>query len=114
MGWRRTSPAAQPRTLNEAMDGINSITTGAIEKANALLDSHMQKFMHIFQKLIPAIIYSALFLGAGVIMAAAGVGQLIDFFTKISGLGFVIMGVLLIFAGIFYKNRLTKLLPNGK
>ena len=80
---------------------IDTISEAVIIGTNEVVYNVSQK--------ISASIYAILFSGAGAIIVLIGIAQLIDFFTKINGVGLTVSGICLFLLGAHFNPMLSQL-----
>lgn len=94
--------------LKPIRDQIKQAAGDVMDAINTSVLSGVDKIINNIRKKLAASIYSILFFGAGAVILLIGAGQLIDFYTKINGAGFVLAGFCLIILGIYYKSRIKE------
>ncbi len=82
------------------------------EETKTQIDEKMkqvvEKVVELFKNTIPMIIYSSVFFTIGILIFIIGVSSYIDHIVGYSGSGFMIGGLILVFLGIYYKNKLEE------
>lgn len=96
--------------LNVAQSYISEVVDATSEKINAKVDIIVAKVAVMMKEVLPAIIYSTLFYGVGMVIFILGLGAYIDTMTGVKGAGSMIGGVVLLFMGLYYKTQLDKAL----
>lgn len=89
---------------------INEVVDTTSEKINAKVDLIVAKVAVMMKEVLPAIIYSSLFYGVGMILFILGLGAYLDTIIGMQGAGSMIGGAVLLILGLFYKTRLDKAL----
>ncbi len=94
--------------VDEATNRIDSNVEKILDKASDKVDQITMRSAHIVKELVPPILYSALFSGAGMLILVIGASAYIDSVLMIEGAGFIIGGVFLLLVGGYYKMQLDK------
>jgi len=89
---------------------INDIVESTSDKINAKVDLIVAKIAVMMKEVLPAIIYSSLFYGVGMILFILGLGAYLDTIVGVQGAGSMIGGAVLLFLGLYYKTQLDKAL----
>jgi len=87
---------------------INDVVESTSDKINAKVDLIVAKIAVMMKEVLPAIIYSTLFFGVGMIILVLGFSAYLDAITGVQGAGYMIGGVVLVFMGLYYKTQLDK------
>lgn len=87
---------------------INDIVDTTSEKINEKVDLIVAKMAVMMKEVLPAIIYSSLFFGVGMIILVLGFSAYLDTIIGVQGAGYMIGGVVLVFLGLYYKAQLDK------
>lgn len=87
---------------------INDIVESTSDKINAKVDLIVAKIAVMMKEVLPAIVYSSLFFGVGMIILVLGFSAYLDTITGVQGAGYMIGGVVLVFLGLYYKTQLDK------
>jgi len=96
--------------LGVAQSYINEVVETTSEKINVKVDLIVAKVAVMMKEVLPAIIYSSLFYGVGMILFILGLGAYLDTIIGVQGAGSMIGGAVLLFLGLFYKTQLDKAL----
>lgn len=88
-------------------DMLRQTVEGAMDAFSESILVRAEKLITGISKKMSAAVYSALFFGTGAIVLLIGAGQLIDFLTKITGIGFVMAGGCLLLLGAYYKGKIN-------
>jgi len=96
--------------LGVAQSYINEVVETTSEKINVKVDLIVAKVAVMMKEVLPAIIYSSLFYGVGMILFILGLGAYLDTIIGVQGAGSMIGGVVLLFLGLYYKTQLDKAL----
>jgi len=72
------------------------------------VDLIVAKVAVMMKEVLPAIIYSSLFFGIGMIILVLGFSAYLDTIIGVQGAGYMIGGVALVFLGLHYKVQLDK------
>ena len=94
--------------VDEATNRIDSNVEKILDKASDKVDQITMRSAHIVKELVPPILYSALFSGAGMLILVLGASAYLDSVLMIEGAGFVIGGLFLLLVGGYYKMQLDK------
>lgn len=89
---------------------INDIVESTSDKINAKVDLIVAKIAVMMKEVLPAIIYSSLFYGLGMVIFILGLGAYLDTIVGVQGAGSMIGGAVLLFLGLYYKTQLDKAL----
>jgi hypothetical protein len=89
------------------------------ERVNEKVDQITQRSALMMRELLPPIIYSTLFFGAGVLILVLGASSYIDHVAGVEGAGYMLGGLFLVLVGSYYKVRMDKAFgmfapPKGK
>ncbi|NYZ60465.1 hypothetical protein H0O01_02090 [Candidatus Micrarchaeota archaeon] len=96
--------------LGVAQSYINEVVETTSEKINVKVDLIVAKVAVMMKEVLPAIIYSSLFYGVGMILFILGLGAYLDTIIGVQGAGSMIGGAVLLFLGLYYKMQLDKAL----
>ncbi|MBD3398605.1 hypothetical protein GF412_05175 [Candidatus Micrarchaeota archaeon] len=94
--------------VDEATNRLDENVDRIMDKASVKLNEMTLRSAHIVKELVPPILYSALFSGAGMLILVLGASAYIDSVLMVEGAGFVIGGVFLLLVGGYYKMQLDK------
>lgn len=100
--------------VDEATDKLETNMERVMDKAGEKLNEMTMRSAHIVKELVPPILYSALFSGAGMLILVLGASAYIDSMLMIEGAGFVIGGLFLLIVGGYYKMQLDKAMEKIK
>ena len=107
-GASPVSASALNVVVDEATNRIDSNVEKILDKASDKVDQITMRSAHIVKELVPPILYSALFSGAGMLILVLGASAYLDSVLMIEGAGFVIGGLFLLLVGGYYKMQLDK------
>ena len=96
--------------LGVAQSYINEVVETTSEKINVKVDLIVAKIAVMMKEVLPAIIYSSLFYGVGMIIFILGLGAYLDTIVGVKGAGSMIGGAVLLFLGLYYKTQMDKAL----
>jgi hypothetical protein len=94
--------------VDEATNRIDSNVEKILDKASDKVDQITMRSAHIVKELVPPILYSALFSGAGMLILVIGASAYIDSVLMVEGAGFILGGLFLLLVGGYYKMQLDK------
>ncbi len=100
--------------VDEAMERVNRDANMIMDRMSEKADEITVRCAHIIKELVPPIVFSALFLGAGVLILVLGASTYIDSIVMIEGAGFMLGGLVLILLGGYYKMQLEKAMEKIK
>jgi hypothetical protein len=89
---------------------INDIVDQTSDKINEKVDLIVARMAAMMREVVPALVFSSLFYGVGMILFVVGLGSFIDTIVGLKGSGAMIGGVALIFLGLYYKMQFEKAL----
>ena len=94
--------------VDEATNRLDANVDKIMDKASEKLDEMTMRSAHIVKELVPPILYSALFSGAGLLILVLGASAYVDSVLMVEGAGFIGGGILLLLVGGYYKMQLDK------
>jgi hypothetical protein len=80
------------------------------ERVNEKVDEIARRSALMLREMLPPIIYSTLFFGAGVLILVTGASAYIDSLAQMEGVGYMIGGCVLVLLGGYYKIQMDKAL----
>ena len=89
---------------------INDIVDQTSDKINEKVDLIVARMAAMMREVVPALVFSSLFYGVGMILFVFGLGSFLDTVIGVKGAGAMIGGVALIFLGLYYKMQFEKAL----
>ena len=94
--------------VDEATHKLDKNMELLMDKASRKADEMAIRVAHITKELVPPILFSAIFMGAGVLILVIGASTYIDSVVMMQGAGFMLGGLVLILLGGFYKMKMEK------
>jgi hypothetical protein len=96
--------------FNVVQASINDIVDQTSDRINEKVDLIVAKMAAMMREVVPALVFSSLFYGVGMILFVVGLGAFLDTLVGVQGTGAMIGGVVLVFLGLFYKMQFEKAL----
>jgi len=96
--------------VEEAAGKMELRVNEVADKVTEKLEQMTKKSALMIKELVPPIIYSTLFFGAGWLVLIVGASTWIDSLFAVKGAGLIMGGIVLIFFGVYYKDQLEKAL----
>lgn len=78
------------------------------ERVETKVDEITMRSAYMIKELIPPILYSTLFFGAGMLILIIGASAYVDSLLMVEGAGYVLGGLVLILIGGYYKMEMDK------
>ncbi len=78
------------------------------ERVETKVDEITMRSAYMIKELIPPILYSTLFFGAGMLILIIGASTYVDSLLMVEGAGYVLGGLVLILVGGYYKMEMDK------
>ncbi|MFP3949923.1 MAG: hypothetical protein ACLFUZ_02400 [Candidatus Micrarchaeia archaeon] len=78
------------------------------ERVETKVDEITMRSTYMVKELIPPILYSTLFFGAGMLILIIGASAYVDSLLMVEGAGYVLGGLVLILIGGYYKMEMDK------
>lgn len=94
--------------VDEATHKLDRNVELIMDKASKKADEIVVRSAHITKELVPPILFSALFTGAGALILVLGASTYIDSVVMMEGAGFMLGGLVLILLGGYYKMQMEK------
>ncbi|MDD2655587.1 MAG: hypothetical protein PHQ80_02870 [Candidatus ainarchaeum sp.] len=95
---------------NIVQASINDIVDETSDRINEKVDLIVAKMAAMMREVVPALVFSSLFYGVGMILFVFGLGSFLDTIVGLKGAGAMVGGVVLIFLGLYYKMQFEKAL----
>ena len=94
--------------VDQATNKLDANVDKIMDKASDKIDEITMRSAHIVKELVPPIMYSALFSGAGMLILVLGASAYVDSLLNVEGAGYMGGGILLLLVGGYYKMQLDK------
>lgn len=96
--------------FNVVQASINDVVDQTSDRINEKVDLIVARMAAMMKEVVPALVFSSLFYGVGMILFVVGLGSFLDTIIGVDGAGAMVGGVVLIFLGLFYKMQFEKAL----
>lgn len=96
--------------FNVVQASINDVVDQTSDRINEKVDLIVARMAAMMKEVVPALVFSSLFYGVGMILFVVGLGSFLDTVIGVKGAGAMIGGVVLVFLGLFYKMQFEKAL----